>query len=195
MPQFKLVKKFDYSWYGEFFQQVMLSDNSRELWMNSSDLGVGFRLNRSFSLELHNRFIRFRKPSNELEWRNLVYQTITWRETHNRWTLSIRNRVQQLSFIDHWDDTQKTPRWYDRVRFNASRRIDYYWAFSSNLELFYPLNIASRSGLDQYRIGASLSRRFNERGSIAWSYQFQQLLQRSRNNRYWVFGLQFVFEL
>ena len=173
----------------------MLSDNSRELWMSASDAGIGFRLNRNWSVEVHNRIVHFRKPTNVMEWRNLVYQTITWQESYRKWTFSVRNRLQQLSFIEHWDDGLKSPRWYNRLRLNTSRRIDYYWSVAANAELFYPMNHPVRSGMDQYRLGVMVSKRFNERWSVLTSYQLQQLTQRKMNNRFWVLGLQIVYEL
>lgn len=195
MPQLAISHRFNASVYGEAFQQFMFSDNSRELWMSSSDIGFGFRISRSFATEIHYRNVNIRRLNNQFENRNLFYHTITFQENIGKFLFSFRNRVQQLTFSEHFNDDYRSPRWYDRVRFNISRRVNYYWSGAVNCELFYPLNNKERSGLDQYRIGAAVTRRFNESVSIALSYQLQQQVGRTGNNAYFVLGIQINYEL
>jgi hypothetical protein len=195
MPQLAIRYKFNSSSYAEVFQQFMFSDNSLVLWMSSSDIGFGFRISRSLATEVHYRNVNIRRLNNQFENRNLFYHTITFQENIGKFLFSFRNRVQQLTFSEHFNDDYRTPRWYDRIRFNVSRRLDYYWSGAVNCELFYPLNNEERSGLDQYRIGAAVTRRFNESFSTALSYQLQQQLGRTGNNAYFVLGIQINYEL
>jgi hypothetical protein len=195
MPQLAISHKFNASVYGEAFQQFMFSDNSRELWMSSTDFGVGYRLNKFVSTELHYRNVSVRRLNNLFENRNLFYHTITYQNSSGKYLWTIRNRLQQLSFAEHFDDGYKAPRWYNRLRFNLAKRVDYYWSGGINAEFFYPLNNNERRGLDQLRLGASVTRRFNEDFSIAVSYQLQQQLKRAGNNSYFVLGLQLNYEI
>ncbi|MFM1998590.1 MAG: hypothetical protein RL204_537 [Bacteroidota bacterium] len=195
MPQLAIRYKFNSSCYTEAFQQFMFSDNSRELWMSSSDIGFGFRISSSLATEVHYRNVNIRRLNNQFENRNLFYHTISFQENIGKFLFSIRNRVQQLTFSEHFNDDYRTPRWYDRVRFNISRRVDYYWSGAVNCEFFYPLNNSERSGLDQYRLGAAVTRRFNESFSTALSYQLQQQVGRTGNNAYFVLGIQINYEL
>ena len=195
MPQLAISNKFNASVYGEAFQQFMFSDNSRELWLSSSDIGIGFRINRSLATEVHYRNVSIRRLNNQFENRNLFYHTITFQDNIGKFLFSLRNRVQQLTFSEHFNDDYRTPRWYDRLRFNISRRVDYYWSGAVNCELFYPMNNKYRRGIDQYRIGAAVTRRFNESFSTALSYQLQQQVGRTGNNAYFVLGIQINYEL
>jgi hypothetical protein len=190
MHQLAISHDFNASVYAEFFQQAMFYENSSELWMNSSDIGAGIKLNKAFSTELHYRNITFKRQNNQFENRNLIYHTLTYQRKVGKLLLSIRNRAQQLSFAEHFNDNYRSPRWYDRVRLNLSYRYNYYWSCGANGELFFPLNNKDRTGLDQYRIGTSLTRRFNNRFSTAATYQMQQQVGRSGNNTFFVLGLQ-----
>jgi hypothetical protein len=173
----------------------MFSDNSRELWMSSSDFGIGYRFNKFISSEIHYRNVSIRRLNNQFENRNLFYHTITVQESKGKFLFSCRNRIQQLSFAEHFNDDYRSPRWYDRVRFSVSRRMNYYWSYGLNCELFYPLNNMERKGLDQLRIGSLITRKFNESFSTALSYQLQQQIGRTGNNSYFVLGLQINYEI
>lgn len=195
MPQFGMRYQYSRSLYFKFTQQALFNDNAAEFWMSGSDGAVGIRLNDHFSTELHTRWIQFKTPKNLLESRALFFHTITFNNKIGRVHFSLRNRIQQLVFVEHFNDEYRSPRWYNRLRLTASHRFNYYYALGLNTELFYPLNHPSRKAIDQIRVGASLERKFNEHWEVSIGYQLQQQLARVGNNRYFVASLQTVLSL
>lgn len=195
MPQATVSYKSSRSVYYKFTQQALFSDNAREFWMSGSDADVGFRINKFFKTELHARWIQFNTSRNILESRALFFHTISyhnsWREIH----FSLRNRIQQLVFVEHFNDEYRRPKWYNRLRFTASHRINYYYGVGINTEIFYPLNNPDRRTIDQIRVGTSLERRFNEHWEISVGYQLQQQLARTGNNRFFVASIQTILSL
>ncbi len=195
MPQFALRYQQSRSLYFKFTQQALFNENATEFWMSGADGGIGIRINEHFSTELHSRWVQFKSPRNIIESRALFFHTISYNNRIGKVHFTLRNRVQQLVFVEHLNDQYRNPRWYNRLRFTASHRLNYYYGVGVNTEFFYPLNNPSRKTIDQMRIGASVERKFNEHWEVSIGYQLQQLLARVGNNRYFVASFQTTLSL
>lgn len=170
---------FNQSWSFSIMAQALLNQNLSELWIANGDIGVGYQFNSNWKAEMHFRAIKFRTPDNDYQNRNLIYNTLTYTNSWGKWSIALRNRLQQLTYEDHFNDSFKGPLWYNRDRLTLKYRIDYYWAPYLSLETFVPLNHSTRSGIDQWRYAAGVVRTFNDRFKIDLRYQIQNQLQRS----------------
>lgn len=195
MPQIGISYAINRGSYIKWMQQVLFNQNSTEFWMASSDLAYGFRLSKKVSTEAHVRGIRFKTPQNTFETRMLFFHTISYSDELGPVDITIRNRIQQLTFVETLGDERRPPRWYNRLRLNLSYKVNYYYSFGLNSEAFYPINNPSRKTIDQIRIGAAVERRFNDRIQIALGYQLQQQVARVGNNRFFVASFQMNISL
>ena len=183
-------KKLNRSWDVSLGSQASFNQNMHELWFAYADASIGYSFNRNFSTELHVRQIEFRSLENSYERRQLFYHTLQWNKGFGKWSISVRNRLQQLVYGEHFNDSYRGPVWYNRNRFAARYRINYYWALSASAEVMVPMNNIRRSGIDQFRGALGLSYTYSERLRFDGYYQLQQQLQRSGgNNTYYVLGL------
>lgn len=170
--------------------QGTFNQNLSELWFAFTDGSIGYRFSRNWSTEFHARYIQFRKMDNAYDNRQLFYNTLTWSKGFGPWSISLRNRLQQLIFGEHFRDDFKGPVWYNRDRLSIRYRFNYYWSVFTATELFVPLNHVLRQGIDQYRIAAGATYTYNDYLRLDTYYQIQQQLQRPKgNNMFFVLGL------
>lgn len=183
-------KKINPSWDVSLGAQASFNQNLHELWFAFTDASLGYRFNRNFSTEIHVRQIGFRNLENNYEYRQLFYHTLQWSKGFGKWSVGMRNRLQQLVYGEHFNDAYRGPIWYNRNHFSIRYRLNYYWAINATADVMVPLNHTRRSGIDQYRCSAGVSYTYSERLRFAGYYQLQQQLQRSGgNNTYFVLGL------
>lgn len=190
MPQIGINYALNRGSYVKLMQQVLINQNASEFWMASTDVAYGFRLSKKVSTEAHVRGISFKTPQNTFERRMLFFHTISYSDELGPVDFTIRNRIQQLIFVETLGDERRPPRWYNRLRLNLSYRFNYYYSFGLNSEAFYPLNNPSRKTIDQIRLGVTAERRFNDRIQLALGYQLQQQVARVGNNRFFVASFQ-----
>ncbi len=182
-------KNISRAWDVSLGGQGMFNQNLHELWFAFADASIGYKINRNINTELHSRSIQFRLLDNSYQGRQLFYHTISWSKGVGRFSFSVRNRIQQLIYGEHFHDDYKGPVWYNRDRFAVRYRINYYWSPYASAEIMVPLNHTRRSGIDQYRIAGGISYTLNDRVRFDTYYQIQQQLQRSTgNNTYFVLG-------
>jgi hypothetical protein len=184
-----MSKNINRGWDVSLGGQAMFNQNLHEMWFAFADASVGYKPNRNINIELHSRSIEFRRLDNAYERRQLFYNTISWSKSSGRWSFSLRNRIQQLIYGEHFNDEFKGPLWYNRDRLAIRYRINYYFAPYASAEFMVPLNNYLRQGIDQYRIAAGISYTLNDYVRFDSYYQIQQQLQRaSGNNTYFVLG-------
>jgi hypothetical protein len=183
-------KKLNQSWDVSLGAQASFNQNMHELWFAFSDASIGYKIDRNFSTEFHMRQIGFRNLENSYELRQLFYHTIQWSKGFGKWSIGIRNRLQQLVYGEHFNDAYRGPVWYNRNHFSARYRLNYYWALNATADVMVPLNHIRRRGVDQFRYSVGVSYTYSERLRFSTYYQVQQQLQRSGgNNTYYVLGL------
>ena len=183
-------KNINRAWDVSLGTQAMFNQNLHELWFVFTDGSIGYRINRNLNTELHTRIIQFRQLDNTYSRRNLFYHTLTWSKSYGKWGFSLRNRLQQLVYGEHFNDAFKGPVWYNRNRIAVRYRLNYYLAPYVSAEVMEPLNHVRRKGIDQYRIATGVSYTRNDYVRFDVYYQIQQQLQRSGgNNTYFVLGL------
>jgi hypothetical protein len=128
-------KNINRAWDVSLGTQAMFNQNLHELWFVFTDGSIGYRINRNLNTELHTRIIQFRQLDNTYSRRNLYYHTLTWSKSYGKWGFSLRNRLQQLVYGEHFNDAFKGPVWYNRnriaVRYAKHRpadgRLDGFW--------------------------------------------------------------------
>ena len=184
----------DRSWDVSLAAQTLFNQNINELWIASADVGAGYQLNSNWKMEVHYRPIRFRNLDNNYESRNLFYHTLTYTKGAGKFSFSIRNRMQQLVYGDHFNDNFKGPRWYNRDKFTVKYRLDYYWSVSVAAESFLPLNNPARDKLDQLRTGVGIERTINDRMRIDGYYTIQQQLNRKGNDTGYLAALNLYYK-
>jgi hypothetical protein len=91
-------KKLNRSWDVSLGSQASFNQNLHELWFAYADASIGYSFNRNFSTELHMRQIEFRSLENSYERRQLFYHTLQWNKGFGKWSISVRNRLQQLVY-------------------------------------------------------------------------------------------------
>lgn len=183
-------KNINRAWDVSLGGQAMFNQNLHELWFAFTDASVGYRINRNLNTEFHTRLIRFRQLDNSYSQRSLFYHTLTWSKGFGKWGITLRNRVQQLVYGEHFNDSFKGPVWYNRNRIALRYRINYYWSPYVAADGMIPLNHVRRKGFDQYRLAAGVSYTLSDYVRFDLYYQIQQQLQRaSGNNTYYVLGL------
>lgn len=195
MPQINIRHKLSQAAYLTGSQQVLINNNATEYWMSGTDMAFGLKLNRHFSTEFHARLVHFKNFRNTTDLRLLVFHTLQYATQLGAYRLSIRNRIQQLTFLEHLNSDYRSPRWYNRFKIACRKRINYYYSFGLNTELFYPLNNSERKNIDQIRVGITGERRFSEKFELGAGYQIQQQIARSGNDRFYVLSLQMTLSL
>ncbi len=183
------------SWDVSLGAQTMFNQNLSELWIGFGDVSVGYKINRNLQTELHYRSIRFRTLENDYEKRSLFYHTLTYYKSFGKFSFSIRNRLQQLVYGEHFNDSYRGPRWYNRDKFQLKYRINYYWAPFISTELFYPLNHPTRKNLDQYRAAIGISYSWSDNFRLEPYYQLQQQIHRVRNNANFLIGINAIIKI
>lgn len=194
-PGFSVSKNLNRAWDLSLGTQLSLNQNAQELWFAFGDASIGYRLNRNINIELHAREIRFRQLDNSMRARHLFYNTVTYSKGFGKWSVSFRNRIQQLVFGEHFSDSFKGPIWYNRNRVALRYKINYYWSPYVSAECMLPLNRPDRKSIDQYRIATGMSYTHNEYIRTDVYYQIQHQLARSGNDTYFVLGLNFAVKI
>jgi Protein of unknown function (DUF2490) len=185
-----VTKNINRAWDLSLATQLNFNQNVHELWFGFADASIGYKLRRNLNSEFHMREIQYRQPDNSYRARRLFYHTLTWSKGIGKWSFSVRNRLQQLIYGEHFSDDFKGPLWYNRDRIAVRYRINYYWAPYASAECMLPLNRPTRSGIDQYRVALGMSYTANDYVRVDSYYQIQHQLQRSAgNNTYFVLGL------
>jgi len=195
-PGFSLTKNVNRAWDLSIGTQFSFNQNAQELWFAFGDAAIGYRLNRNLNIELHAREIQYRQLDNSYRARHLFYNTITYSKGFGKWSLSVRNRLQQLVYGEHFSDSFKGPVWYNRNRLALRYKINYYWSPYISTECMLPLNRPNRKSIDQFRLAAGVSYTLNEYIRTDLYYQLQQQLARSSgNDSYFVLGLNFAVKI
>ena len=194
-PGFSVSKNLNRAWDISLGTQLSFNQNAQELWFAFGDASIGYRLNRNINIELHAREIRFRQLDNSMRARHLFYNTVTYSKGFGKWSVSFRNRIQQLVFGEHFSDSFKGPIWYNRNRVALRYKINYYWSPYVSAECMLPLNRPDRKSIDQYRLATGMSYTHNEYLRTDVYYQIQQQLARSGNDTYFVLGLNFAVKI
>ncbi len=195
-PGFSVTKNLNRAWDLSFGSQFSLNQNARELWFAFGDASIGYRLNRNLNIELHAREIQYRQLDNSYRARHLFYNTITYSKGLGKWSLSVRNRIQQLVYGEHFSDSFKGPIWYNRNRIAIRYKINYFWSPYVSTECMLPLNRPNRKSIDQLRVAAGMSYTFNEYIRTDLYYQLQQQLARSSgNDSFFVLGLNLAVKI
>lgn len=195
-PGISITKNLNRAWDVSLGSQLSFNQNARELWFVFGDASVGYRLNRNINIELHAREIRYRQLDNSYRARHLFYNTVTYSKGIGKWSLSIRNRIQQLIYGEHFSDDFKGPIWYNRNRMALRYKINYYWSPYISAECMLTLNRPTRKSIDQWRVAAGMSYAFNEHIRTDLYYQLQQQLARSSgNDAYFVLGLNLAVKI
>lgn len=189
-PGLTVSKNINRSWDLSLGTQLSFNQNAQELWFAFADASIGYRINRNLNIEIHAREIQSRQLNNSYQSRHLLYNTITYSKGFGKWSLSARNRLQQLVYGEHFSDSFKGPLWYNRNRLAIRYKINYYWSPFVSAECMLPLNRPNRKSIDQYRLAAGMSYTFNEYIRTDVYYQLQQQLARtSGNDSFYVLGL------
>ena len=189
-PGITVSKNLNRSWDLSLGTQLSFNQNAQELWFAFADASIGYRINRNLNIEIHAREIQSRQLNNSYQSRHLFYNTITYSKGFGKWSLSARNRLQQLVYGEHFSDSFKGPLWYNRNRLAIRYKINYYWSPFVSAECMLPLNRPNRKSIDQYRLAAGMSYTFNEYIRTDVYYQLQQQLARtSGNDSFYVLGL------
>jgi len=194
-PGFSVSKNLNRAWDLSLGTQLSLNQNAQELWFAFMDASIGYRFNRNINIELHAREIRFRQLDNSMRARHLFYNTVTYSKGFGKWSVSFRNRIQQLVFGEHFSDSFKGPIWYNRNRVALRYKINYYWSPYVSAECMLPLNRPDRKSIDQYRIATGMSYTHNEYIRTDVYYQIQHQLARSGNDTNFVLGLNFAVKI
>lgn len=195
-PGFSVSKNLNRAWDLSLGSQLSFNQNAQELWFAFADASIGYRINRNLNIEIHAREIQSRQLNNSYQARHLFYNTITYSKSFGKWSFSLRNRLQQLVYGEHFSDSFKGPLWYNRNRLAIRYKINYYWSPFVSVECMLPLNRPNRKSVDQYRVAAGLSYNFNEYLRTDFYYQLQQQLARSSgNDSFYVLGLNFAVKI
>jgi hypothetical protein len=195
-PGLTVSKNINRSWDLSLGTQLSFNQNAQELWFAFADASIGYRINRNLNIEIHAREIQSRQLNNSYQARHLFYNTITYSKSFGKWSLSVRNRLQQLVYGEHFSDSFKGPLWYNRNRLGIRYKINYYWSPFVSAECMLPLNRPNRKSIDQYRLAAGMSYTFNEYIRTDVYYQLQQQLARtSGNDSFYVLGLNFSVKI
>jgi hypothetical protein len=191
----KIEKKISRSFDVGISHQSMFNQNLAERWMSFEDLSLGFRINRHWSTELHYRYIRFRNRDNFYDTRQLFYHTITYSHSWKKFSISIRNRFQKLSFSEPFDEGFRPSRWYNRDKLTMRYRINYYWSPFLAYETFIPISNPERKKMDQWRGSAGITRSFNDRLRMDLYYQIQQQINRPPPKTFFLVGVNFYYQI
>jgi Protein of unknown function (DUF2490) len=182
------------SWDVSLGLQIMNNQNLAEVRMANLDFGLGYQITPRLKTELHYRPIKFRTLDNDYENRSLFYHTLTYGQSVGRFYFSVRNRLQQLVYGDHFNDSFKGPLWYNRNKFSLKYKINYYWSILSGVETFQPLNHPTRKKMDQIRSSGGLQYNFNDHYRIEVWYTIMQQINRPGNNIYYLATLNFNYK-
>jgi hypothetical protein len=195
-PGISISKNVNRSWEVSFSSQLSFNQNVRELWFAFGDAAVGYRINRNLNIEFHAREIQYRQLNNAYQARRLFYNTITYSKGYGKWSFSLRNRLQQLIYGEHFSDSFRGPLWYNRNRIAVRYRINYFWSPYVSAECMLPLNRPNRKSIDQVRFAAGVSYTLNEYVRTDLYYQLQQQLSRSSGNDcFFVLGLNLAVKI
>ena len=195
-PGLSLTKNLNRAWDLAVSTQLSFNQNAQELWFVFGDASIGYRPNRNLNIELHAREIQYRQTDNSYRARHLFYNTITYSKGTGKWGVSIRNRIQQLVYGEHFLDGFRGPIWYNRNRLAIRYKINYFWSPYVSAECMLPLNRPNRKSIDQFRVAAGIGYTINEYIRTDIYYQLQQQLARSSgNDTFFVLGLNLVVKI
>lgn len=191
----RIVKPLNPYWSVQLAGQSMFNENLHELWIGFGEISVHRKINERWSTGLYYRNIAYRDVHNIYQPRNAVFHTLSYTYIQNSWILSFRTR-NQLTRYGNWGESPVSDtKMYSRNKVTLKRRFNYHWSGAAATEIFLPLNGLRQGKIDQARYTLAAEYRFNRIHECGVYYQLQQWMNRSRNNQYFVLGIQYTFSL
>lgn len=191
----RIIQPINNLWSVQYATQTMFNQNVQELWIGFGEFSLHRKLSNHFSTGLYARGIATRDIENRYQPRQALFHTISYNYSKKSWYFNFRTRNQITRFGSLGESVIKESRYYSRNKLSIKKRWNYYWSNSAALELFLPLNGLRKGRIDQMRYTVNTAFRFNRKQHVTLYYQLQQLINQKRNNRYFVFGLEYTFTI
>lgn len=195
LTAWRVVKPLNPYWSVQLAGQTMFNENLHELWVGFGELSIHRKLNEHWSTGLHYRAISYHDVHNVFQPRHALFHTLSYTHIHRSWIFNIRSRNQITRYGNLGESPVSDARYYSRNKFTLKRRWNYHWSNAMAAEFFLPLNGLRQGTIDQMRYTFGAEYRVNRRHEFGAYYQWQQLRNRSRNNNYFVLGIQYTFSL
>jgi hypothetical protein len=149
------------------------NNDYRELGFAYTDWGLKYKLNRNFSINANYRWLKRRNLDNFYDDRHLVYADIDYSKSKRNWTWGGTFRFQGL-YYSRLFESYKTPRWYWRSRINLKYKLNFYYSFFVESEMFLALNKNPAHLPNQWRCSLGFSRTINRYLKLELSEQLQR---------------------
>lgn len=183
-----IEKKLTSEWSLTTMLAGIMTYDMQELGFAWIDGGVKYKLSRNFGVNANYRLFYRRNLDNFYDRRQVLYADLDYAKSFGRWSLGGTARVQSF-FYNHIIEGYRRPSVISRNRINLKYKLDYYWQFFAETEIFVPLNHPVRKRPDQIRGSLGLSRTFNRNFKLELYEQVQQIINRVPHNTNFLTGV------
>lgn len=184
----KLNKKFKLG----LTQEIRLRENYTMIGTILTDVSLTYKLNKSFAVSGNYR-LAFKQTLN-LEYmpRHRFYGDFTYRQKHNKLTVSLRSRVQNQARYLSFGDELDVNRIYWRNKLTAKYDVKKYTPYLS-FEVYYPMNKPSGNHVDGVRLAAGTDYNISKRKTITGYFLIDKEVQVANPLTSYIIGVEYNY--
>ena len=192
---FGFEKKISPSFSLTFLNEERFNQNLSELGYAYFDGGVNFKIDRHWTLGGNYRYIILRNLNNDYHGRNVVYGDVTYSKGIEKFSFSIRARMQTAFYTLVIGESEQNSLTYNRDRLTIRYKYNYYIVPFVYSEIFIPIDHPTHDNIDRIRFGAGFNYNFNDHVKSELYYQVTQELNQSNKKTNYAIGMALFYRL
>ena len=186
-------KKINKDFKATMSQEFRFKENYSQLGTYFTDIGLQYKISKSFNGSFNYRFIKKLQPDLTYETRNRFYLDLTYRYKKNNWSFSFRTRFQDQLHSISTDEDYSKPQFYWRNKFTVKYAFKDFTPYAS-VEIYYPLNNPKGNGVDEIRIGAGSDYELNKKNTVSGYFLIDKEINNyNRPVTSFIIGLEYNF--
>ncbi len=187
-----IEKKINNNWKAALSQEFRLKENYSQLGTYFTDIGIQYKISKSFNASLNYRFIEKLQPDLTYDERNRLYLDIAYRYKQHKWNVIFRTRFQdQIKSVGSNEDFSE-PQYYWRNKLTVKHSIKKFDPYLS-FELFYPLNKPEGNEIDEWRISLGTSYELNKKNSLNGYFLVDKEINVNNPLTSFITGIEYTF--
>jgi hypothetical protein len=165
-----LEKKISGNFSLNLEDELRLNENLSEAGTHYTEIGGDYKLSKGFSAGLYYRFTEKRRLDDSYSKRHRFYTELSYRRKVNRFSFTLRERLQCQYADIQSSEKGHIPEYYLRSKFSIKYRVKKRIQPFVNTEIFYQLSNAEGNEIDNFRVAGGLEYSFKKYGSVELYY-------------------------
>jgi len=173
--------------------ECRMNENISQVGSAFADIGFAHKLSKYFSVSLNYRFIERRQPGYSYSTRHRLYVDVSGKYKWDKFSFSIRERIQAQVRDYNSSETGRFPEWYLRSKISIKYSLKKKIIPMIAVEIFYQLNNPKGNEIDGIRYYAGFDYEFNKRHTLEPYYLIQSEKNVNNPETDFVIGLAYIY--